>query len=100
MKTFVAYSLGNFFTGQNGLHRQIGASLSLKITKPDKKYKGIVIQDPKLDLTFVNREKRLRYDMYLLSEWVKNNEYIETEEGKFLSEDVYERSEEHTSELQ
>jgi len=90
MKTFVAYSLGNFFTGQNGLHRQIGASLSLKITKPDKKYKGIVIQDPKLDLTFVNREKRLRYDMYLLSEWVKNNEYIETEEGKFLSEDVYE----------
>src|SRR5699024_10737577 len=28
-KTFVAYSLGNFFSGQNGIHRQVGAVLSI-----------------------------------------------------------------------
>lgn len=89
-KTFVAYSLGNFFTGQNGLHRQIGASLSLDIIKPDDKYTGIIIQNPKLDLTFVNRESRLRYDMYLFRDWILNNEYIETGDGKFPSKKIYE----------
>lgn len=90
MKTFAAYSLGNFFTGQNGLHRQIGAALSLEITKPDENYNGIVIKNPRYDLTFVNREKRLRYDLYLFNEWIKDNEYIETADRRFLSKEVYE----------
>ena len=90
MKTFVAYSLGNFFSGQDGLYRQIGASLSLEITKPDDNYKGIIIRNPKYELTYVNREKRLRYDMYLFREWIKENEHIETINGKFLSSKVYE----------
>lgn len=90
MKTFVAYSLGNFFSGQNGLHRQIGAALSLEITKPDEKYSGIVIENPKYDLTFVKREGKSRYDLYLFNEWIKDNRYIETAEGCFLSERVYE----------
>src|SRR5699024_9466019 len=32
-ETFVAYSLGNFFSGQRGLYRQIGGYLSLDIEK-------------------------------------------------------------------
>lgn len=89
-KTFVAYSLGNFFSGQNGLHRQIGAVLSLKITKPDPRYRGIIIENPKYNLTFTKREKRLRYDVYEFKEWMKGNDYIETADGKFPTKEVYE----------
>lgn len=89
-KSFVAYSLGNFFTGQNGLHRQIGTALSLEITKPDANYNGIVIQNPVYDLTFVKREEKKRYGIYLFKEWIEENEFIETNDGKFLSEKVYE----------
>lgn len=88
-RTFVAYSLGNFFSGQNGLYRQIGASLSLKINRPDPNYKGIIIEDPKLDLTYVNREERLRYDLYLMRDWINKNETILTDEGIFDSKKVY-----------
>jgi len=88
-KTFVAYSLGNFLSGQNGLYRQIGASLSLSISKPDKKYKGILIENPKYNLTFVNRERRLKYGIYLYSDWLKNHKYIVTEHGKFQTSKVY-----------
>lgn len=88
-KTFVAYSLGNFFSGQNGLHRQIGAVLSLEVSKPDKKYKGIKISNPKYNLTFVEREKRLRYVNNIFKEYMKDNPFIETEDGKFNSKEVY-----------
>lgn len=89
-KTFVAYSLGNFFSGQNGLHRQIGAVLTLEISKPDKKYRRVVVQNPKYHLTFVEREKRLRYGMNVFRDYVNENEYIELDEGKFNSKEVYE----------
>lgn len=89
--TFVAYSLGNFFSGQDGLHRQIGAVLSFKVRKPDMKYKRIVVEDVKYDLTFVNREKRLRYDIYKLRDWIKNNKYIETMDNKYDANDIYEQ---------
>lgn len=89
-KTFVAYSLGNFFSGQNGLYRQIGATLSLEISKPDKKYKGLVVKNPKYNLTFVEREERLRYGINIFSDYINSNEYIEMEEGKFNSKEVYE----------
>lgn len=89
-KTFVAYSLGNFFSGQNGLYRQIGAALTLEVSKPSDEYRGVVITNPRYDLTFVNREKRLRYDIYLFREWIKTNQYIETIDGCFKSQKVYE----------
>lgn len=88
-KTFVAYSLGNFFTGQNGLYRQIGAVLSLNISKTDSQYKNISITNPKFRLTFVEREKRLRYVNNLLEEYIEDNNYIEMAEGKFESSEVY-----------
>lgn len=88
-KTFVAYSLGNFFTGQNGLHRQIGAVLSLKVSKPDNKYKYIKVENPEYRLTFVEREKRLRYVIYIFNEYIKDYKYIELEEGRFDSLEVY-----------
>ena len=90
-KTFVAYSLGNFFSGQNGLYRQIGAVLRLKITKPDLNYNKVLIENPRYDLTFVNREERLRYDIYTFRNWMENNEYIETKEGKYKSAEVYQK---------
>jgi len=88
-KSFVAYSLGNFISGQNGLHRQIGAVLSLEISKPDDIYNNIKIENPRYNLTYVNREERLRYDVYPFQEWIKDNEYIITKEGKFESEEIY-----------
>lgn len=68
MKTFAAYSLGNFFSGQNGLYRQIGASLNLEIVKPSRKYKGIVVKNPEYTLTFTQREGRRRYGIYLFED--------------------------------
>lgn len=93
--TFVAYSLGNFFSGQNGLYRQIGAVLNLEITKPHKDYKGILIKNPRYDLTFVNREDRLNYKIYLLREWMKMHPEIETLQGKFDSALAYEKVKKH-----
>src|SRR5690625_252723 len=92
MKTLVAYSLGNFFTGQNGLHRQIGAALSLNIKKPTENKLGIVIEKPKYELTFTNRTSRLRYDIHLLRDWVDENKYIETSHGIFNSKDIYQKT--------
>jgi len=89
-KTFVAYSLGNFFSGQNGLYRQIGATLNLTIKKPDPQYQNIIIENPKYNLTFTNREERLKYSIDTLQNWVNLNEFIETKEGKFKSKEIYE----------
>lgn len=47
----VAYSLGNFFTGQLGLYRQIGGFLSFDIKKSTR---GAVVCSPKLKFTFVD----------------------------------------------
>ena len=88
-RTFVAYSLGNFFSGQNGLYRQIGAVLRIKIRKPDIHYNKVIIENPRYDLTFVNRKERLRYDIYTFKNWMKDNDFIETAEGKFNSFEVY-----------
>ncbi|MGP9592857.1 CapA family protein [Halomonas sp. AOP42-C2-25] len=47
----VAYSLGNFFTGQLGLYRQVGGFLSFEIKKDKNK---VSICYPKLKFTFVD----------------------------------------------
>src|SRR5690625_2691447 len=88
-KTFVAYSLGNFFTGQNGLHRQIGTVLTLSLSKPRTEFNEFVIK-PKYHLTLVNREEKLRYDVYRFKDWMNKNKYIATADSKFLTESVYE----------
>ncbi|MBR7554759.1 CapA family protein [Allobacillus sp. GCM10007491] len=88
-KTFVAYSLGNFFTGQNGLHRQIGSVLTLDIRKPSKTYDNIEISNPTYNLTFVERTKPKKYVIHLFRDWIKNNKHIETKYGRFSPEDVY-----------
>lgn len=87
-KSFVAYSLGNFFSGQNGLHRQIGTALTLQMNK-QKKYKGIEILNPIYNLTFVEQVTPKKYVIHLFRDFMKKNEYIETEDGKFLTEKVY-----------
>ncbi len=55
-KTFVAYSLGNFFTGQNGeIHQEIGGILKLNIVKHTNGSKtSITITQPQFTLTWVN----------------------------------------------
>ncbi|MBC5635698.1 CapA family protein [Ornithinibacillus sp. BX22] len=91
-RTFVAYSLGNFFSGQNGLHRQIGASLSLEVSKPDPKYSGIEVLNPRYNLTYVHRESKLKYVIYQLKDWIEKNPYIETDDGLFSSQEIYENT--------
>src|SRR5699024_3484538 len=88
-KSFVAYSLGNFFSGQNGLHRQVGAVLSINVTKPYEDYKNIVISDPKYELTYVNRTKRLRYDMHLFREWIEKSPYLDVDKRKVKALEAY-----------
>ena len=88
-KSFVAYSLGNFFSGQNGIHRQVGAVLSINVTKPYKDYKNIIVSNPKYELTYVNRTKRLKYDMYLFREWIDKNPYLVIGKKKVNAMNVY-----------
>src|SRR5699024_250513 len=88
-KTFVAYSLGNFFSGQNGIHRQVGAVLSINVTKPYENYKNVIVSDPKYELTYVNRTKKLRYDMHLFREWIEKNPYLDIAKRKVNALDVY-----------
>ncbi|ALX49945.1 CapA family protein [Lentibacillus amyloliquefaciens] len=89
-KSFAAYSMGNFFTGQNGLHRQIGAVLSLDITKPRENYTGIEIKNPKYELTFVSNERHRNYKIHVFRDWIKENKEIKTAEFVFDSNQVYE----------
>lgn len=96
-KSLVAYSLGNFFSGQVGLYRQIGGAISFIITKPHEDFQGIEISDVKFDLSYVQHEEGLKVNIHLLKEWVRNNKYIETTEGQFDSERVYREIKSHLS---
>ncbi|WP_077600830.1 CapA family protein [Oceanobacillus sojae] len=86
-KTFVFYSLGNFYSGQKGLYRQIGGALNLNIRK-DSKGK-ITIEKPTFDLTFVDAKKSKNFQMHLLREYIERNPYIKTEHDTFESLEVY-----------
>lgn len=92
-ETFVAYSLGNFFSGQKGIYRQIGAYMSIDVEKDLTTQNGFVkFSDPKMKLTFVDTTD---YKMYLLKDVVKERKYIETEHGTFESEQIYQRMKDH-----
>lgn len=94
-EVFVAYSLGNFFSGQKGLYRQIGGYLSVDIEKPEGS-KMVKVSNPRLDLTFVDATDKNDYRLHLLRDYVKNNKEIITDIGSFESEKVYARMIQHT----
>lgn len=88
-KTFVIYSLGNFYSGQKGLYRQIGGAISLDIHKKSEKTADITIENPVLDLTFVDANRAGGYQMYHLLEYIEKNPFIKTPHGEFDSLEVY-----------
>ncbi|MEC5425929.1 CapA family protein [Virgibacillus sp. C22-A2] len=88
-KTFVIYSLGNFYSGQKGLYRQIGGALSLDIIKKSNKSADIKVDNPVLNLTFVDANRKSGYQMHHLLNYIEKNPYIKTEHGDFDSLDVY-----------
>jgi len=68
-ETFVAYSLGNFLSGQDELYRQIGGVLNLKITKTiDGDEETIEIHEPNMLPTFVTFQNETNYQVMPLSE--------------------------------
>ncbi|GLO67603.1 poly-gamma-glutamate biosynthesis protein [Oceanobacillus sp. E9] len=86
-KTFVIYSLGNFYSGQKGLYRQIGGALSIDIEKnSDSK---INITNPKIDLTFVAASKKENYQMHHFNKFIEKNPYIKTIHDTFDSLEIY-----------
>ncbi|WP_042221492.1 CapA family protein [Oceanobacillus manasiensis] len=87
-KTFVIYSLGNFYSGQKGLYRQIGGALSLDIKKKSGG-NGIEMLNPSLKLTYVDANRKKDYQMHNLLDYIEKNPYIETEHGNFDSLEVY-----------
>ncbi|WP_018930746.1 CapA family protein [Gracilibacillus lacisalsi] len=88
-ETFAAYSLGNFYTGQFGLYRQIGAFMSIDIEKNDPESTMLKIDRPKMTLTFVDSTDQKDFKMHLLRDIVKEREHIITDMGVFKSEEVY-----------
>jgi len=97
-KVFVAYSLGNFFTGQRGLYRQIGAymELGLKMNYEKDLHERIEFS-PSFKLTFVDSKDQKDYTMYLLKDIVDKNESIKTDMGEFDSKEIYSEMRKHMS---
>lgn len=88
-KTFVIYSLGNFYTGQKGLYRQIGGALYLDIIKKSDKVADIQIKNPELHLTFVDANRSARYQMHHFLNYIEKHPFIKTPHGEFDSLEVY-----------
>src|SRR5699024_5436154 len=88
--TFVAYSLGNFFTGQKGIYRQIGGYMSIDIEKEPGNNKSLVqFSNPKMNLTFIDSTEKEDYKLYLLKDIVENSSVIKTHVGDFDSKMIY-----------
>ncbi|OLO42435.1 poly-gamma-glutamate biosynthesis protein [Alkalihalophilus pseudofirmus] len=94
-KTFTAYSLGNFFSGQKGLYRQIGAFLTVDVEKPAAKNSIVKVTNPKMKLTFVDSTDKEDYKMYLLEDFVAEKDIIRTHMGDFNSSEVYAEIKDH-----
>lgn len=95
-ESFAIYSLGNFYSGQLGLYRQIGGYLTIDIEKPSSgKNSFLKVSNPTFKLTFVDTTDKKDYKLYLLEDVVKNQEFITTNWGIFKSEEVYERMKNH-----
>lgn len=95
-KTFVAYSLGNFFSGQKGIYRQIGAYTTIDIEKPSPEKNSLLkIDNPKMYLTYVDAGEKRDYKLHLLKDVVDRQETIITDVGEFSSQEVYSRMQQH-----
>lgn len=89
---FVAYSLGNFFSGQIGLYRQIGAYMTIEVEKKLQSNGSLLkIYNPTFKLTFVDSSDNKDYKLRLLKDVVEEQETIKTNVGEFNSKMVYER---------
>nr|WP_289037989.1 CapA family protein [uncultured Allobacillus sp.] len=86
--TFVAYSLGNFFTGQKGLFRQIGGFLNIEIEKPIGD-NPVHFSNSKFTLTFCDMFDG--YKMHKLKDYIEENHIIKTHKGEFNGKDAYEK---------
>jgi len=81
-KTFTAYSLGNFFTGQKGIYRQIGGYMTIDVEKTLDR--GLLeINNPTMKLTFVDISEKHGYKLRLLKDVVQNEKTIKTDVGEF-----------------
>src|SRR5699024_4154805 len=88
--TFAAYSLGNFFSGQKGLYRQIGAYMTIDVEYTPCGQR-VNVHNPSITLTYVDSTDREDYKMYLLIDVVKSIKTIQTDIGEFESQLVYDR---------
>lgn len=91
-ETFVAYSLGNFFSGQFGIYRQIGAHMTIDIEKEPSNKKSLVkFSKPKMKLTYVDSTDKKDYKLYLLEDVVRERSILKTHVGDFDSKEIYDR---------
>lgn len=88
--SFVAYSLGNFLSGQKGLYRQIGGYMTIDVEFTECGQR-INVNKPSMTLTYVDSTDKADYKMYLLKDIVKSQKTIKTDVGEFDSQMVYER---------
>lgn len=93
-ETFIAYSLGNFFSGQKGIYRQIGAYMTVDVEKPEGS-KMTKISNPKYTLTYVDSGDKKDYKLHLLKDVVQRQSTIKTDVGEFDSQEVYDRMRNH-----
>lgn len=85
-EVLVAYSLGNFFSGQSGIHRQIGAFFSFDITYSMVNAGGLrslAIENPVVDITYVDSRKD--YKLFLLKNLVSQGKSIRINSEKNIS---------------
>lgn len=94
-ESFVIYSLGNFFSGQKGLFRQIGAYLTIDVEKPSDDNPLLKIGNPTIRLTYVDSTDQETYKLYLLEDIVKQQDYIKTHMGTFDAKETYEKIRNH-----
>src|SRR5699024_5464911 len=94
--SFAAYSLGNFFTGQKGIYRQIGGYLTVDIEQEINK-KELKINKLTFNLTYVDSSDTKDYKIHLLKDVVNQHNYIKTNDGEFEAEKVYRDMIDHLS---
>ncbi|MEJ8778293.1 CapA family protein [Pseudogracilibacillus sp. ICA-222130] len=92
---FTAYSLGNFFSGQKGLYRQIGGYMTIDVEKEGNN-RLLKIDNPTFNLTYVDSSDKKDYKMHLLKDIVDTQTSIKTDVGEFDAKEVYERMVNHT----
>ncbi|MFC7367422.1 CapA family protein [Vreelandella zhaodongensis] len=76
-QVLVAYSLGNFFSGQGGLYRQIGGCFSFDLRKVDNE---CVVENESIEFTYVDVFGDL--SLKKLSDLADQNEILRTGRGR------------------